>query len=291
MALRVIMFLIINAAVLLTFFISTTILGMFGIDIAMYATGSEGNTSLLLFAAIFGFGGAFVSLFLSKFLTKKLMKVQVINPENASQQELWLYHFIEKLSYEAHIKMPEVGIYHGSPNAFATGWSKNSSLIAVSDGLLELMNKEEVEGVLAHEMAHVVNGDMVTMTLLQGVLNTFVIFFARIVGNIIDTVVFKNESSEKGIGYYAIVFVLEIIFSILASIITAYFSRYREFKADEGAVQFHGKDGIYKALLKLGQLKTQPLPNDMKAFGIVGFMGVFSTHPSIEKRLSHIESL
>lgn len=292
MKLRIIMFLIINMAIMLTLFVSTTIIGFFGVDIAEYLFGTGSNTSMFIFAAIFGFGGAFISLFLSKIIVKRSMGVKLISSDTHNETERWLYDFIQELSQKAGIVMPEVGIYSGAPNAFATGHSKNSSLIAVSTGLLQEMNQEEVEGVLAHEMAHVVNGDMVTMTLLQGVLNTFVIFLARIVGGIIDKGVLKNTSNEKGIGYYASVFVLEIIFSIVASIIMAFFSRYREFKADEGAVKFHGKkEGIYNALVTLGQLKPQPLPNDMKAFGIVGFMGLFSTHPSIEQRLENIRNL
>jgi len=281
---------IMNIAVMTTMYIAIFILKLFGIDV--YQMMGHGNQGIFLFAAIIGFSGAFISLFISKWMAKRSMGIELIN-ENSHGKAYWVYKRVEALSKKAGIGMPEVGIFHGNPNAFATGWNRNNALVAVSDGLLNQMSNEEIEGVIAHEISHIKNGDMITMTLMQGVLNTFVIFFARIVGNIIDKAIFKNEEGEYGIGYYLTVFILEILFSILASIILMAFSRHREYKADEGAVSLNGKSGIYNALAKLGSIPKEQLalPGNMKAFGIVGFLGLFSSHPPIEKRLKHIEKL
>ena len=219
-----------------------------------------------------------------------MMKVEIID-DSARGESRWIYKRVEYLAKKAGIGMPEVGIYEGAPNAFATGWNRNKALVAVSTGLMNQMNHEEIEGIIAHEISHVKNGDMITMTLMQGVLNTFVIFFARIVGGIIDKAIFKNEEGV-GIGYYVTVFVLEMIFSLIASVILMAFSRYREYKADEGAVKLNGKNGIYNALARLGSVPKEQLalPDNMQSFGIVGFLGVFSSHPPIEKRLKNIEN-
>jgi heat shock protein HtpX len=281
------MLIVMNLAVMVSLYIVLTIIGaVFGIRLD---GGSIGG--LFIMASVFGFGGSFISLLLSKWMAKKGMGVEVIDtPKNETEE--WLVMTISTLSAKAGIKMPEVGIFDGAPNAFATGWNKNNALVAVSTELLELMDKKEIEGVLAHEISHIRNGDMITMTLMQGVLNTFVIFVSRILANILSP---KDEEGEPSpFAYMAISFVLEIVFSIFATAILMWFSRYREFKADEGAVRLNGKDGIYYALAKLGQIPKEQLalPNNMKAFGIVGFLEVlFASHPPIEERLRYIEQL
>jgi len=279
---------IMNIAVMGTMYAAMFLLGLFGINIQDYI-GGQGYTGLFIFALIFGFGGAFISLFISKWMTKKTMRVKLID-ENSYGDQRWVYKRVENLAKKAGIGMPEVGIYEGAPNAFATGWNRNNALVAVSTGLINKMSHEEIEGILAHEIAHVKNGDMITMTLMQGVLNTFVIFLARIVGGIIDKAIFKNEEGV-GIGYYVTVLVLEMLFSLLASIILMAYSRHREYRADEGAVDLNGQRGIYNALAKLGSVpqKQLALPDNMKAFGIVGMLGLFRSHPPIEKRLKNIE--
>jgi len=249
-------------------------------------------TGLFLMAAVFGFGGSFISLLMSKWMAKKSMGVEIIDtPRN--EMEEWLLMTISKLSAKAGLKMPEVGIFEGAPNAFATGWNRNDALVAVSTGLLEMMDPQEIEGVLAHEISHIKHCDIITMTLMQGVLNTFVIFISRIIADIVSP---KNEEGEANpFAYMAISFVLEMIFSLFATAILMWFSRYREFKADEGAVRLDGKEGIYNALAKLGAIPKEQLalPEGMKAFGIVGFVlsSLFASHPPIEERLRHIESL
>ena len=281
------MLIVMNLAVMVSLYIVLTIIGaVFGIRLD---GGSIGG--LFIMASVFGFGGSFISLLLSKWMAKKGMGVEVIDtPKNETEE--WLVMTISTLSAKAGIKMPEVGIFDGAPNAFATGWNKNNALVAVSTELLELMDKKEIEGVLAHEISHIRNGDMITMTLMQGVLNTFVIFVSRILANILSP---KDEEGEPSpFAYMAISFVLEIVFSIFATAVLMWFSRYREFKADEGAVRLNGKDGIYYALAKLGQIPKEQLalPNNMKAFGIVGFLEVlFASHPPIEERLRYIEQL
>ena len=281
------MLIVMNLAVMVSLYIVLTIIGaVFGIRLD---GGSIGG--LFIMASVFGFGGSFISLLLSKWMAKKGMGVEVIDtPKNETEE--WLVMTISTLSAKAGIKMPEVGIFDGAPNAFATGWNKNNALVAVSTELLELMDKKEIEGVLAHEISHIRNVDMITMTLMQGVLNTFVIFVSRILANILSP---KDEEGEPSpFAYMAISFVLEIVFSIFATAILMWFSRYREFKADEGAVRLNGKDGIYYALAKLGQIPKEQLalPNNMKAFGIVGFLEVlFASHPPIEERLRYIEQL
>jgi len=284
----IIMLIIMNLAVMASLYIALFVLSaVFGIRLD-----PNSMTGLFLMAAVFGFGGSFISLLMSKWMAKKSMGVEVIDtPRN--EMEEWLLMTISKLSAKAGLKMPEVGIFEGAPNAFATGWNRNDALVAVSTGLLEMMDPKEIEGVLAHEISHIKHGDMITMTLMQGVLNTFVIFISRIIADIVSP---KNEEGEANpFAYMAISFVLEMIFSLFATAILMWFSRYREFKADEGAVRLDGKKGIYNALAKLGAIPKEQLalPEGMKAFGIVGFVlsSLFASHPPIEERLRHIESL
>ena len=281
-----IMLILMNLAVMASLYIALFILGaLFGIHFD-----SNSLAGLFLMAAVFGFGGSFISLLMSKWMAKRSMGVEIIEtPRNEAEE--WLLMTISKLSAKAGFKMPEVGIFVGPPNAFATGWNKNDALVAVSTGLLEIMDKKEIEGVLAHEISHIKHGDMVTMTLMQGVLNTFVIFISRIIADIVAR---DRDGETNTFMYMGISFVLEMIFSLFATAILMWFSRYREFKADEGAVRLDGKEGIYYALAKLGQIPKEELalPSEMKAFGIVGFLEtIFASHPPIEERLRHIESL
>ena len=282
-----IMLIVMNFAVMASLYIFMFILSaFFGVRLD-----ANSMTGLFIMASIFGFGGAFISLLLSKWMAKRSMGVEIIKtPRNEAEE--WLITTVAKLSAKAGLKMPEVGIFDGPPNAFATGWNRNDALVAVSTSLFDIMDAKEIEGVLAHEISHIKHGDMITMTLMQGVLNTFVIFISRIIANIISH---KNDEGEANpFAYMAISFALEMVFSIFATAILMWFSRYREFKADEGSVRLNGKEGIYYALAKLGQIPKEQLalPSDMKAFGIVGFLGnLFASHPPIEARLKHIESL
>ena len=250
---------------------------------------------LLIFSAIIGFGGAFISLLISKPIAKFTTKAKVIDPEapgNAS--EAWLVQTVHQLADKAQIGRPEVAIYEGAPNAFATGAFKNSALVAVSTGLLQGMTEEEVTAVLGHEVAHIANGDMVTLTLIQGVLNTFVVFFARIVGYFVDRVILKNDRGF-GIGYFAAVIVSEIIFGILASIIVAWFSRQREFRADEGSARLlQSREPMIKALARLGNMTPGELPRSFEASGISGGKGIgawVATHPPLEQRIAALKQL
>jgi len=279
-----IMLIIMNLAVMASLYVALFILSnFFGIYIDQ-----QSMSGLFMMAALFGFGGSFVSLFLSKWMAKRSMGVEVIEtPRN--ETERWLVSTIERLAREADIGMPEVGIFEAAPNAFATGWDRNNSLVAVSSGLLEMMNRDEIEGVLAHEISHVKNGDMVTMTLMQGVLNTFVIFISRILASMVARD--RNGNTNQGM-YFMISMALEMVFSLFATAILMWYSRHREYKADEGAVDLSGAQGIYYALAKLGQVPREQLAlnDDYKAFGIVGFLGsFFASHPPIEARLEHIK--
>jgi heat shock protein HtpX len=245
------------------------------------------------FALIMGFGGAFISLLISKPVAKWSSGVQVIQQaQNADQA--WLVNTVQKLAHTAQIGMPEVGIFEGEANAFATGAFKNSALVAVSTGLLQSMTHEEIEAVLAHEVAHIANGDMVTMTLIQGVMNTFVVFLSRVIGYAVDSFLRKNDenSSGPGIGYYVTSFVLDIVLGFVASMVVAWFSRHREFRADAGAAQLMGrKQPMVNALARLGGLHTAELPKGVAAFGIAGGIGqLFSTHPPIEERIAALQN-
>ena len=282
----IVLFLLMNLAVMASIYLTIFILeAFFGVRL------DQGTVSgLLILSFIVGFSGALISLFMSKWMAKMHMGVQVIeHPSNATEE--WLLNTVYKLADEAGIGRPEVGIFNGPPNAFATGWNRDDALVAVSTSLLEIMSPEEVEGVLAHEVSHIKHGDMITMTLLQGVLNTFVFFFSRLIANIIAPK--DEEGNPSPMAYMAISFVLEIALTIFATMLAMWFSRYREYKADEGAVRLDGPQGIYYALAKLGQIPKEQvaLPSDMKAFGIVGFLDLFASHPPIEKRLEHIKEV
>jgi len=279
-----IMLIIMNLAVMASLYVALFILSnFFGIYIDQ-----QSMSGLFMMATLFGFGGSFISLFMSKWMAKRSMGVAVIEtPRN--ETERWLLSTIEKLAREANIGMPEVGIFQAAPNAFATGWDKNNSLVAVSTGLLEMMERDEIEGVLAHEISHVKNGDMVTMTLMQGVLNTFVIFISRILASMVARD--REGNTNQGM-YFMISMALEMVFSLFATAILMWYSRHREYKADEGAVDLSGAQGIYYALAKLGKIPREQLAlnDDYKAFGIVGFLGsFFASHPPIEARLEHIK--
>jgi len=279
-----VMLILMNLAVMASLYIALFILSnFFGIYIDQ-----QSMSGLFMMAALFGFGGSFISLFLSKWMAKRSMGVSIIEmPSN--ETERWLVSTIERLSDEAGIGMPEVGVFDAAPNAFATGWDKNNSLVAVSSGLLEMMGRDEIEGVLAHEISHIKNGDMVTMTLMQGVLNTFVIFISRILASMVAR---DREGNTNQMMYFMISMALEMVFSLFATAILMWYSRHREYRADEGAVDLSGAEGIYYALAKLGQIPREQLAlnDDYKAFGIVGFLGsFFASHPPIEARLEHIK--
>ncbi|QZA80784.1 protease HtpX [Deefgea piscis] len=268
---------------------------IFGLNRFMSANGLN-LPMLLMFAAVMGFGGAFISLAMSKTMAKWSTGAQVIaQPRNADEQ--WLFDTVAKLAQRAQIAMPEVAIYEGEPNAFATGPSKNNSLVAVSTGLLYSMTHREIEAVLAHEVAHVKNGDMVTLTLIQGVVNTFVFFLARVVGYLVDSFLKRDneESSGPGMGYYITVVVCDIVFGILASVIVMYFSRQREFRADAGAAQLLGESApMVDALRRLGGMEPNALPSTMASSGIAdkaGWSAMFSSHPPMEDRIAALQAL
>jgi heat shock protein HtpX len=285
---RIVLFLITNLAVML---VMSVVLSLLGVN--RYLTGSGLNLgTLMVYSLVVGFTGAIFSLLISKQMAKWSTGAHVIDAPSSST-ELWLVDTVKKLADRAGIAMPEVALYEGEPNAFATGAFKNSALVAVSTGLLESMTRDEVEAVLGHEIAHVANGDMVTLTLIQGVVNTFVVFLARVVGYMIDKAVFRNNDDRgPGMGYMATVFVCEIVFGILASMIVAWFSRYREFRADAGSAKLLGTpQPMVKALARLGGLEPpESMPQAFKSFGInggtSGLMALFASHPPIEQRIA-----
>jgi len=285
---RIVLFLATNLAVVL---VMSVVLSLLGVN--RYLTANGLNLGMLMvYSLVVGFTGSFISLLMSKPMAKWSTGAHVIETPSTST-ELWLVDTVRKLADRAGIAMPEVAIYQGEPNAFATGAFKNSALVAVSTGLLENMTREEVEAVLGHEVAHIANGDMVTLTLIQGVVNTFVVFLARVVGYMIDkTVLRNNDDRGPGIGYMVTVFVCEIVFGILASIIVAWFSRYREYRADAGSAKLLGSpQPMVKALARLGGLEPpESMPQNFKAFGIngghSGFAALFSSHPPIEQRIA-----
>ncbi|MFY8042795.1 MAG: protease HtpX [Rhodoferax sp.] len=247
--------------------------------------------TLMVFSLIMGFGGALISLLISKPVAKWSSGVRVINqPSNAD--EAWILETVRRFSEKAGIGMPEVGIFEGAPNAFATGAFKNSALVAVSTGLLQGMTREEIEAVIGHEVAHIANGDMVTMTLIQGVMNTFVVFISRVVGYFVDKVILKSNSDSPGMGYYITTIVMDIVLGFVAAIIVAWFSRQREFRADAGAAQLMGrKQPMMNALARLGGMTPGELPKNMAAMGIAGGIGqLFSTHPPIEERIAALQA-
>ena len=285
---RVILLIATNLAVMLVLSIVASVLG---VDRWLTANGLNFG-ALLVWAAIFGFGGAFISLLMSKWLAKMSVGAQTIDGSEGTTQ-YWLVQTVHKLADAAHIGRPEVALYEGPPNAFATGAFKDSSLVAVSTGLVEGMSREEVEAVLGHEISHVANGDMVTLTLIQGVLNTFVFFLSRVVGYIVDKTVFRTERGV-GPGFYITMIVSQIVFGIIASAIVAWFSRYREFRADRGSANLLGTpQPMIAALSRLGQMQTGGLPDAVKAFGIdshSGLAGLFATHPPIEARIAALQN-
>ena len=288
---RIVLFLATNLAVVL---VVSLVLNLLGVGQAVTGQGIDIG-ALAIFSLVVGFTGSFISLLMSKPMAKWSTGARVID-QPANPTEMWLVDTVRRLSERAGIKMPEVAVYEGEPNAFATGAFKNSALVAVSTGLLQGMNRDEVEAVLGHEVAHIANGDMVTLTLIQGVVNTFVVFLARVVGYFIDKVLLRSEGERPGIGYMVTVFVCEIVFGILASIIVAWFSRKREFRADAGSAKLLGSPvPMQHALARLGGLAPGALPQSMAASGISGSGGgwgaLFSTHPPMEQRIAALQSL
>ena len=287
---RILLFLATNMAIVLVLSVTMRLLG-----VEPYLNEQGLNlTSLLIFAAVMGFGGSFISLAISKWMAKKSMGVRVIAAPSSST-EFWLVETIRKYSEEAGIKMPEVGIFDSPEvNAFATGMSKNSSLIAVSSGLLQQMTREEAEAVLGHEVAHVANGDMVTLALIQGVVNTFVMFLSRVIGYVVDKVVFKTERGT-GPAFFVTMIIAELVLGVLASIIVMWFSRRREFIADRGGASLAGRQNMIAALQRLNMLHPAPLPEKMAAFGIAGagssgIKRLFMTHPPLEERIAALKA-
>jgi heat shock protein HtpX len=286
---RIALFLITNIAVMVVLFIMLSILG---VNRNLAANGLNMG-SLLVFSAVVGFTGSIISLLLSKTMAKWSIGARVIDAP-ATPDEQWLVATIKRLAEKAGVGMPEVAIYEGGPNAFATGAFRDSSLVAVSTGLLESMTRDEVEAVLGHEIGHVANGDMVTLALIQGVVNTFVIFLARVVGYIVDKTVFRTERGV-GMGFYITVFVCQILFGILASLIVAWFSRQREFRADAASAGLLGSPRpMVSALRRLGGLEGGALPQALQAFGIAEgesrFMSLFASHPPIPERIAALEN-
>jgi heat shock protein HtpX len=285
---RIVLLLATNIAVMLVLSVVVSVLGL---DRWLMAEGIDYG-SLLAFSAIFGFGGAFISLLMSKTIAKWSVGAQVIDGSEGTTQ-YWLVQTIQRLAKSAGIGMPEVAVYEGPANAFATGAFRDSALVAVSSGLLESMSREETEAVLGHEITHVSNGDMVTLTLIQGVLNTFVFFLSRVVGFIVDKAVFRTERGV-GPGFYITMIVSQIVFGILASMIVAWFSRRREFRADAGSAGLLGSpQPMIAALTRLGGLQTGGLPDSVKAFGIdsrSGLFQLFATHPPIEERIAALQA-
>jgi heat shock protein HtpX len=288
---RIFLFVVTNLAVLALLTAVVFILEqVFGVRVARGGLGG-----MLFFAAIFGFGGALISLALSKWTAKRMMGVRVITAPQ-TDAEHWLVATVARLANQAQVGMPEVGIFDAEEmNAFATGARRNASLVAVSTGLLRSMSRSQVEAVLGHEISHVANGDMVTLALLQGVLNTFVIFLARIIGNIVDRALFKNDREESGIGFFLTTMVAQIVLGIFASMIVSWYSRRREFRADRGGADLAGTGSMIGALQALKQSHGEPMPPQMQAFGINtgradGFMRLFMSHPPLDERIAALQS-
>jgi heat shock protein HtpX len=286
---RVALLIVTNLAVIL---LLTVVARVLGIDRMLTAEGIN-FTSLILFSALIGFGGAFISLLISKWMAKRSTGATVIDGSEGATQ-YWLVDTVKRLSGKAGIGMPEVALYEGAPNAFATGAFRDSALVAVSTGLLESMSRDEVEAVLGHEIGHVANGDMVTLTLIQGVVNTFVIFLSRVIGYVVDRVILKNDRGQ-GIGFFVTVIVSQIVLGIFASMIVAWFSRQREFRADAASANLLGSpQPMVNALARLGGLQPGALPQAMKASGISagpgGWGALFSTHPPIEQRIGALQA-
>ncbi|RYY73964.1 MAG: protease HtpX [Gammaproteobacteria bacterium] len=289
--LRIGLFLLTNLAVML---VAGVVINLLGVG-KFISNGQLNLQSLLIFCAIFGFTGSFISLLISKWMAKRTMGVElIVNPRNADER--WLVDTVAELAQKAGIKMPEVGIFPAAEsNAFATGWNRNDALVAISLGMLQRFDRDEVRAVLAHEVGHVANGDMITLSLIQGIVNTFVMFFARIVGFAIDRALQGNRESESnsvGMGYYIGTFVAEMVFGILASMIVAAFSRYREYRADEAGANLADRNSMIRALQRL-QLESgqTSMPASMQAFGIAGGMGkLFASHPPLEERIQALRN-
>jgi heat shock protein HtpX len=284
---RILLLVATNIAILLVLSVVASVLGL---DRQLTAEGIHFQ-ALLMFAALLGFGGAFISLLISKPMAKWSTGARLIDGSEGTT-EYWLVETVRRLAQRANIGMPEVAIFEGAPNAFATGAFRDSSLVAVSSGLLQSMSREEVEAVLGHEVAHVANGDMVTLTLIQGVLNTFVIFLSRVIGFVVDRVILKNDRGQ-GIGFLVTVIISQIVLGILASLIVAWFSRRREFRADAGSAELIGSpQPMVRALARLGGLEAGALPAAFQSSGISssgGVMALFSTHPPIEQRIAALQ--
>jgi heat shock protein HtpX len=286
---RIILFVLTNVLVVAVLGIVASLLG-----VNRYLTANGLNLGALMgYALVMGFGGAIISLLISKPMAKWSSGVQVIaQPQNAD--EAWIVDTVRKLADKAGIGMPEVGIFEGEPNAFATGAFKNSALVAVSTGLLRGMTREEIEAVIGHEVAHIANGDMVTMTLIQGVMNTFVVFLSRVIGYAVDSFLRRGDDRDSGpgIGYMITTFVLDIVLGFAAAMVVAWFSRHREFRADAGAAQLLGrKQPMINALARLGGMTPGELPKSVAAMGIAGGIGqLFSTHPPIEERIAALQN-
>jgi heat shock protein HtpX len=288
---RIFLFLVTNIAIMVILSITLRILG---VESLLAQNGSDLNiNALVIFSGLFGFGGAFISLAISKWMAKRMTGAKVID-QPTNNVEKWLIETVEKQAGIVGIKMPEVAIFPSPQmNAFATGASKNNALVAVSKGLLDNMNKGEVEAVVGHEMSHVANGDMVTLTLIQGVVNTFVIFFSRIIGHVVDRVILKNQRGY-GIGYFVTTIFAQIVLSILASVIVMYFSRKREYVADTGGADLAGHENMINALKRLAQKEPEALPEQLAAFGIgekpkAGWSQLWSSHPPLEDRIKALE--
>jgi heat shock protein HtpX len=288
---RIFLFIVTNLAVVaLLSLVLFIVENVFGVRLMQGGTGG-----MLVFAAIFGFGGSLISLALSKWTAKRMMGVRVIQSPQ-SELERWLVGTVERLADQAHIGMPEVGIFDAEEmNAFATGARRNAALVAVSSGLLRSMSRTQVEAVLGHEITHVANGDMVTLALLQGVLNTFVIFLARIIGGIVDRAILRNDRQDSGIGFFLTTMVAQFVLGILASVIVCWYSRRREFRADRGGADLAGSGNMIDALQMLKRSQGRPLPPQMRAFGIntggsAGIMRLFMTHPPLDERIAALKT-
>jgi heat shock protein HtpX len=288
---RILLFVVTNLAVMLVLGIAANVLGL-----NRFLTANGLNLgSLLGFAALMGFGGAIISLLMSKTIAKWSTGAQIIN-DSRDPTHAWLVETVRRFADKAAIGMPEVAIYDGAPNAFATGAFKNSALVAVSTGLLQSMTREEVEAVIGHEVTHVANGDMVTMALIQGVMNTFVVFLSRVIGYVVDKVILRNDRDGPGIGYMVTTFVMDMVLGVLAAIIVAWFSRQREFRADAGSAQLVGrKQPMINALARLGGLDPGEMPKALQSMGISsrpsGIMALFSTHPPMEERITRLQQV
>ena len=288
---RILLFVVTNLAVLALLSVVIFIIErVFGVRLA-----GGGLGGLLVFAAVFGFGGALISLALSKWTAKRMMGVRVITAPQ-SDLENWLLATVKRLADQAHVGMPEVGVFDSAEmNAFATGARRNAALVAVSSGLLRSMSRSQIEAVLGHEITHVANGDMVTLALLQGVLNTFVIFLARIIGSFVDRAVLKNDREQSGIGFFLTTMVAQIVLGIFASMIVSWYSRRREFRADRGGADLAGTGSMIAALEALKRSQGEPMPPQMQAFGINtgsggGFMRLFMSHPPLDERIAALQS-